>query len=155
MKKLWIFLALVVLVATQVAVLSSFSSISEYTWADESVTVVISKLVYAHLRVKVSISAVGNSGTVLLFSNGTQKVIPASSSYTFSVAMPNSGFFGGSFSTQSEAINLSDDHPINVAFLSNGTFTQTPYWETDKVSVYWFTVQGNAHIAVEGMGAGF
>jgi hypothetical protein len=43
MKKLRIFLFLVVLVATQVAVLSAFHPIAEHTVSDEDVTVVISK----------------------------------------------------------------------------------------------------------------
>jgi len=165
MKKLWIFLILVVLVATQVAVLASFRPIVEHTVSDEPVTVVISKLDYAHLRVQVSISA-WESDAVLVFSNGTQKQIPALSSHTFSVVMPSSGFSPGSSSFQTEGINLSDNNPIDIAFLSNRTLTQVPFsnmdWinEYSHVSAYWFTVQshagqGNVGISIRGMSAGF
>ena len=160
MKKLWIFLALVVLIATQVAVLSAFHPIVEHTASDEAMTVVISKLDYVHLRVEVSISA-WESDALLVFSNGTQKQIPASSSYKFPVVMPSSGFSPGSYGFQTDGISLSDSNPIDIAFLSNRTLTQVPYsnidWanEYSHVSAYWFTVQGPAGISVKGMGAGF
>jgi hypothetical protein len=160
MKKLWIFLALVVLIATQIAVLSAFHPIVEHTVSDEAMTVVIAKLDYAHLQVKVSISA-WESDALLVFSNGTQKQIPASSSYKFSVVMPSSGFSPGSSSFQADGISLSDKNPIDIAFFSNRTLTQVPYsnlnWvnEYSRVSVYCFTVQGQAGISVEGLGAGF
>ncbi|MDR1992522.1 MAG: hypothetical protein LBQ98_03340 [Nitrososphaerota archaeon] len=160
MKKLWILLALVVLITTQIAILSSVYPISEHGSSDESepMTVFISKMNYASLRVNIDIVTLMDP-VVLLFPNGTQIEIPTSSSYTFSVVMPHSGFSFGSYSTQSPFMNLSDDHPINVEFLSNRTFD--PYWKpsSDKYvssdSMYWFTIQGPAGIAVKGIGAGF
>jgi hypothetical protein len=75
MKKLWLLLALVVIVASQVAVLSSFHSINTYTWANGSTAVVISKAAYATLRVEIEIIPQvlnGHSNTTLIFPNGTQ-----------------------------------------------------------------------------------
>jgi hypothetical protein len=161
MKKSWIIFALVILVATQLTVLSLFYPTATRTYADEPVTVVISKLNSTSLRVEVGIDSL-ESNVVLLFSNGTQKEVPAFSRYTFSVVMPKSGLYIGSYGFQSEGINLSDNQPVDVEFLSNCTLTQTPYSNTNwinqdypRISVYCFTVQGNAIISVEGMGAGF
>jgi len=161
MKKLWVILALVVLIATQLAVLSSFQPISVLAFTDSGpVTVVISKADYAHLRAKISISAVGwDSDAVLLFPNDTQITIPALSQYTFSIVMPSSGFSPGSFNFGTEGINLSDNHPIDVEVLSNRTLTQTlcSYldFSSGRVSVFWFTVEGDAVVSIEGLGAGF
>ncbi|MCL2135358.1 MAG: hypothetical protein FWH37_07400 [Candidatus Bathyarchaeota archaeon] len=151
---------MIVLIATQIAILSSIYPISERGSSDasEPVTVFISKMNYASLRVKVDVTT-WLDPAVLLFSNGTQIEIPASSTYTFSVVMPHNGFSFGSYNTQSRFMNLSDDHPINVEFLSN--YTLNPYWElpsneyVSSDSMYWFTVQGQANIAVMGIGAGF
>ncbi|MCL2257842.1 MAG: hypothetical protein FWC14_06620 [Candidatus Bathyarchaeota archaeon] len=154
-------MALVLLVALQIIVVSSFQPIVARTCTDESVTVVISKLGSVHLRVEVSITAL-ESNVVLLFSNGTQKEVPAFSLYTFSVIMPRSGFYLGSYGFQSEGITLSDNQPVDVEFLSNCTLTQTPYSNMDwlgqdypRVSVYCFTVTGSAMVSVEGMSAVF
>jgi hypothetical protein len=161
LKKSWLIMALIMLVAIQLVVLSSFQPIVARTYTDESVTVVISKLNSAYLRVEVSITALG-SDVVLLFSNGTQKEVPAFSLYKFSVVMSRSEFYLGSYSFQSEEITLSDNQPIAVAFLANRALAQTPYSNIDwmsqgypRVSVYCFTVQGCASVSVEGIGVGF
>jgi hypothetical protein len=95
---------------------------------------------------------------VLVFSNGTQKQIPASSSYNFLVVLPSSGFSPGSSSYQADGINLSDSNPIDVEFISTRTLTHFSLDAANRyshVSVYWFTVQGQASVSVKGMGAGF
>jgi len=165
MKKLWLLLALVILVASQVAVLSSFHSINTNTWANGSTVVVISKADYAHLRVEIDITHqvfMGQSNTTLIFPNGTQIEIPAVAQYKFSVILPSSGPSPGSFGIQSEGINISDNHPIDVEFLSNSTDFQSLYSRIDwsfspysRISVYWFIIQGNAMVSVQGYGAGF
>jgi len=165
MKKLWLLLALIVIVACQVAVLSSFQSINTNTWANGSTTVVISKAAYAHLRVEIDIIPqvyMGQSNTTLIFPNGTQIEIPAVTHYKFSVILPSNGPFPGSFGIQSEGINIADNHPIDVEFLSNSTVFQSLYSRIDwsappysRISVYWFIVQGNAMVSIQGYGAGF
>ena len=102
----------------------------------------------------------GQSNTTLIFPNNTQIEIPAH--YKFSVILPSSGPSPGSFGIQLEGINISDNHPIDVEFLSNSTVFQNPYFSIDwkappysRVSVYWFTVQGNAIVSIQGYGAGF
>jgi hypothetical protein len=165
MKKLWLLFALVVIVASQVAVLSSFHSINTNTWANGSTAVVISKADYAHLRVEIDITHqvfMGQSNITLIFPNGTQIEIPAVDHYKFSVILPSSGPSPGSFGIQSEGINISDNHPIDVEFLSNSTDFQSLYSRIDwsfspysRISVYWFIIQGNAMVSVQGYGAGF
>jgi hypothetical protein len=165
MKKLWLLFALVVIVASQVAVLSSFNSINTNTWANGSTAVVISKADYAHLRVEIDIVPqvfMGQSNTTLIFPNGTQIEIPAVDHYKFSVILPSSGPSPASFEIQSEGINISDNHPIDVEFLSNSTNFQSLYSRIDwsfspysRISVYWFIIQGNAMVSIQGYGAGF
>lgn len=161
MKKLWVLLALVVIVASQVAVLSSFQSINTNTPASGSTAVVISKASYASLRVEISIISQSKT-TTLIFPNGTQIEIPAVNHYKFSVILPSSGPSIGSFSSQLEGSNISDNHPIDVEFLSNSTVFQNSYYSIDwkaqpysRISVYWFTLQGNAMVSIQGYGARF
>ena len=160
MKKLWLLFALVVIVASQVAVLSSFQSINTNTPASGSTTVVVSKASYASLRVEINI--ISQSNTTLIFPNGTQIEIPAVNHYKFSVILPSSGPSIGSFSSQLEGSNISDNHPIDVEFLSTSTVFQSIYYSIDwkaqpysRISVYWFTLQGNAMVSIQGYGAIF
>jgi len=169
MKKLLLLLALVVIVASEIAVLSSFhtintNNISTNNWTSGSTVVVISKADYAYLRVEIEIIPpvlMGQSQTVLIFPNGTQIEIPTVEHYTFSVILPSNGFSPGSFGIQSEGINISDNHPIDVELLSNSTVFQSLYSRIDwtvppysRISVYWFLVQGNALVNIQGYGVG-
>jgi hypothetical protein len=160
MKKLWVLLALVVLIAAHIAILSSIHPIYEHgsSYGSESMFVCISKMDYASLRVKVDI-VTHMEPAVLLFPNGTQIEIPAASDYTFSVVMSHNGFFFGSSSFQGRFVNLSDDQPINVEFVSGSYFgpdlEQSNNEYGPRYSIYWFTIQGNATVLVRGIGAGF
>ena len=165
MKKLWVLLALIIIVSSQVAVLSSFHSLDVNTWAGDSTTVVISKAAYAHLRVEIDISAQVDkqSNTTLIFPNGTSTNIPAMTHYKFSVILPSTGSNTGSFALQTEGINISNNHPIDVEFVSNNSTTfqhalsqyQTYPGLSSGISVYWFLVKGNAHVSIQGYGAAF
>jgi hypothetical protein len=168
MKKLWLLLALVIILAVQVAVLSSFRTINVNTWANGSTAVVISKASYANLRVEIDIIPQvynGQSNTTLIFPNGTQTEIPAVAHYKFSVKLSSTGPSYGSFAIQSLGINLSDNHPIDAEFVSNSTdlprllslnqFPETTYPGIDsRISVYWFLIQGNAQVSIQGYGVG-
>jgi hypothetical protein len=165
MKKLWLLFAFVVIVASEVAVLSSFHSVNTNTWANGSTAVVISKADFVHLRVEIDIipqGIMGQSQTSLVFPNGTQIEISAVAYYTFSVILSSSGSFPApNFAIQSEGINISGDHPIDVEFLSNSTVFESSYSLIDwtappysRISVYWFLVQGNAQVSIQGYGAG-
>ncbi len=164
MNKLWLLFAMVVIVASQVAILSSFHSVNANTWVNGSTVVVISKINYANLRVEIDIMPqvlMGQSQTSLIFQNGTQIAISAEPHYKFSVTLPSTGWSSGIFGIQSEGINISNNHPIDVQFLSNSTifqeinsridWTVPPY---SAISVYWFIVQGNAQVTIQGYGVG-
>jgi hypothetical protein len=167
MKKLWVLLALIIIVASQVAVLSSFHSFNANTWAGDSTAVVISKAAYAHLRVEIDIIPQvinGQSNTTLIFPNGTSTKIPAEMHYKFSVILPSTGPNAGSFALQTEGINISNNHPIDVEFISNSstTFQQvlsqyqtSPGFSSGIFSVYWFLVKGNAQVSIQGYGVAF
>ena len=156
-------LALIIIVASQVAILSSFHSFNANTWAKDSTTVVISKAAYAHLRVEIDIIPQvlnGQSNTTLIFPNGTSTKIPAVTHYKFSVILPSTRPVAGSFTSfQIEGINISNNHPIDVEFISNSaTFQrvlsqyQTFSGFSSGISVYWFLVQGNAQVKIQGYG---
>jgi hypothetical protein len=168
MKKLWLLFALVVIVASQFAVLSSFHSINSNTWTSVNgfTAVVISKTAYATLRVEVDIIPQvinGQANTTILFQNGTQTEIPAVAHYKFSIFLPSSGLIAGSFGTQFEGVNISDKHPTDVEFLSNSTdfsafqriLSDYQSTESARFSVNWFLLQGNAIISLQGYGASF
>ena len=149
--------------ASQVAVLYSFHSFNANTWAVDSTTVVISKAAYAHLRVEIDIIPQvfnGQTNTTLIFPNGTSTRIPAVEHYKFSIILPSTGQFAGSFGLQTEGINISDNHPIDVEFISNNSTTlqqvlsqfQTYPGFSSGISVYWFLVQGNAQVSIQGYG---
>ncbi len=163
MKKLWLLLALIIIVSSQVAVLSSFHSLDVNTWAGDSTTVVISKAANAHLRVEIDIFAQvinRQSNTTLIFPNGTSTNVPAMTHYKFSVILPRTGSNTGSFALQTEGINISNNHPIDVEFVSNSSTTfqqvlsqyQTYTGSSVGISVYWFLVQGNAQVSIQGYG---
>jgi hypothetical protein len=163
MKKLWLLLALIIILASQVAVLSSFHSFNVNTWAVDSTTVVISKAAYAHLRAEIDIIPQvlnGQTNTTLIFPNGTSTKIPAVAHYKFSVILPSTGSNTGSFGLQTEGINISNNHPIDVEFVSNSNSTlqqvlsqyQTYPGFSSGISVYWFLVQGNAQVSIQGYG---
>ncbi len=163
MKKLWLLFALIIVVASQVAVLSSFHSFNVNTWAVDSTTVVISKAGYAHLRVEIDIIPQilnGQTNTTLIFPNGTSTKVPVVAHYKFSVILPSTGPFTGSFGLQTEGINISDNHPIDVEFVSNNSTNlqqvlsqyQTYPGFSSGISVYWFIVQGNAQVSIQGYG---
>lgn len=168
MKKLWLLLALIVILAVQVAVVASFHTIDVNAYANGPTAVVISKAAYSSLRVEIDIIPQvynGQSNTTLIFPNGTQTEIPAVAHYKFSVKLSSSGPSYGSFAIQSLGINLSDNHPIDAEFVSNSTgltqllaFNQFPetYPGLDsRISVYWFLIQGNAQVSIQGYGVGF
>lgn len=163
MKKLWLLLALIIIVASQVAFLSSFHSINANAFVVDSTAVVISKAAYAHLRVEIDIIPQifnGQSNTTLIFPNGTSTKIPAITHYKFSVILPRTGPITGNFALQTEGINLSTNHPINAEFVSNSSNAlkqalsqyQTYPGSSIGISVYWFIVQGNAQVSIQGYG---
>ena len=164
MKKLWLLLALIIIVASQVAILSSFHSFNANTWAKDSTTVVISKAAYAQLRVEIDIIPQvlnGQSNTTLIFPNGTSTKIPAVTHYKFSVILPSTRPVAGSFTSfQIEGINISNKNPIDVEFVSNSNIDfqqalsqyQNYPGSSSGISVYWFLVQGNAQVSIQGYG---
>jgi hypothetical protein len=142
MKKLWLLLILVVIVACQVAVLSSFHSINTNTWANGSTAVVISKAAYAHLKVEICVNPyvfMGKSQTTLIFPNGTQTEIPTGTDYKFSLTLPSSGPSPGSFAIQSAGIDISDNPPdrcgVFVKQYRLPTFPTNPLPISNKHSV--------------------
>lgn len=159
MKKVWLLVVLVVIVAVQATFLSSFHSINMNTYTTGSNSaVIVSKANYVFLRVQIDIYpqiSEGQSQTMLLFPNGTQTKI--SSFFRILVIMPITGYFLGSFAAGSEGVNISDDHPIDAEVVSNVTsnflsYGLSPPYVPNEVSVYGFIIQGYAQITITGYG---
>lgn len=158
MKKVWLLVVLIVIVALQATFLSSFHSINMNTYTiGSNSAVIVSKANYVFLRVQIDIYpqiSEGQSQTMLLFPNGTQTKI--SSFFRILVIMPITGYSFGSFAVGSEGINISDDHPIDAEIVSNVTsdfsYGLAPPYIPNEVSVYWFVIQGYAQISITGYG---
>jgi len=170
MKKIWIIFTLTVIIVAQVAFISSFHSVSEHSYVSDTSAVIISKLNYATLRTTIHISlkhGLDEPSVFLIFPNGTQ--IELNDDYTMNVFLPRSGDLFGSYSIGSSlgmsensdeysTLRLSHKNPIDidvVSLPSNFLLRLTDDKLTahfDYVDIYWFKIQGEANIQVNGHG---
>ncbi|MCW4016094.1 MAG: hypothetical protein NWF06_06975 [Candidatus Bathyarchaeota archaeon] len=168
MKKVWLLFVLTVIIAAQLTFTSAFHSASEHCYVSGTSGVFVSKLNYASMRATIYISLSYKSAPVLLiFPNGTQ--IEITDNYTLDLFLPRSGDVLGSYSTGTalgispasgdyQMLSLSHNHPIDVdvvtlpssflPWLDDGIFPE--YFE--NIDVYWFKIQGEANIHIDGYG---
>ncbi|WGM89250.1 MAG: hypothetical protein IAX21_07570 [Candidatus Bathyarchaeota archaeon] len=170
MKKIWIIFTLTVIIVAQVAFISSFHSVSEHSYVSDTSAVIISKLNYATLRTTIHISlkhGLAEPSVFLIFPNGTQ--IEINDDYTLDVFLPRSGDLFGSYSTGTMlglsdnsdgylTLRLSHKSPIDIDVISLPS--DFLLWLTDDkltrysdyVDIYWFKIQGEANIHINGHG---
>jgi hypothetical protein len=156
----------VVIIAAQVTFLYSFRSISTSVSTDVSGTsaVVVSKLKCAYMSASIHIWLPDfDSSVLLIFPNGTQREI-IQPVYSIEVLLPRSGGFSGDYDTgtivgTSDAypdLKFSRNRPIRVDVVPNVSDNFLNWYDdTDHskyVDVYWFKIQGNAHVVVSGDG---
>ena len=165
MKKTWLIFALVVIIAAQVTYLHSFRSISTSMYTDVHGTsaIVVSKLKYAYTSASIQITLLDiDSSVLLIFPNGTQKEI-LQYFYPIEVLLPRSGGFSGDYDTKTilgtdayPNLKLSRNHPILVNIVPNVSDNFLDwYYDSDHskyIDVYWFKIQGDAHVQVSGDG---
>ncbi|MCW4009463.1 MAG: hypothetical protein NWF05_02435 [Candidatus Bathyarchaeota archaeon] len=167
MKKAWLLLVLILVIATQWTFLSAFHSVSESQITNETSAVVISKANYAFMRAHIEIfpeyivnytaQTLQQANVTLTFQDGSQKQI--TENYAFDVFLTRTASHFGSISavTPGYSILISDDHPINAAVMSNVsedffTYGVGSSYLLDRIDVYWFKIEGDAHVSISGYG---
>ena len=166
MKKTWLIFALVVIIAAQVTFLYSFRSFSTSMSTDvhETSAVVVSKLKFAYLSASIRITLLDfNSPVLLIFPNGTQKEI-IQPIYSIDVLLPRNGDFSGDYDTGTilgtsdayPALKLTRNHPIFVNIVPDVSDNFLNWYDDSDhskyIDVYWFKIQGDAHVIVSGDG---
>jgi len=175
MKKIWLILALTVIIVAQVTFMSSFHSTFTHSYVSGTSAVVVSKMKYAYARVSIDIlSSHFNSTVTLTFPNGTQQEITGHS-YTMEVFLPRTGDFLGNDAigtiitttpnspTDSDydslpRISLSSKHPVDADVVQNipsnflSWYDNPNYEFYNKIDVFWFEIQGEANIFISGSG---
>ncbi|MFI5419533.1 MAG: hypothetical protein ACHQ1H_01055 [Nitrososphaerales archaeon] len=164
--KLWLFVALVVVILGQLTVLSSFFHSFETDGFLYGTSVVeISKMNYVYGWASITVSnPFGTSSPVIVqFANGTQ--IPVNSTYTFEMKFPRTGdcFCNGASGLFGTTVYVNESQPIVAAVLTNVSSSMvdairqsgsaTPY--NGLFDFYWFTIQGESSLTLNGYGVSY
>lgn len=161
MNKLLILLVLVVIIVAQYTFLSSFFAVSTTSMSFRTINasgtsaVIVAKVDYVSVRVKFEVIAEPGRTALIQFSDRSQ--INVTSSYIFEVFLPKTDAFVENFaSTAPGEILLSKNKPVGFAVVANITdsyFTNTLSPDSSSmITLYWFKVQGNAHVGAHGFG---
>ena len=170
MKKSWLLLILVIIIAAQVTFIASFRNTSAHSSVSGTSAVVVSKLKYAYMKATIQIFPDFNSSVLLIFPNGTDLEITWPS-YSMTVFLPRSGDHLGDYETGvalgtdpaswfDATLSLSRDRPIDVDVVPNVSDNFLRWYYDDMFSrdhsthidLYWFKIQGDAHVHVSGDG---
>jgi len=163
MKKAWLIFALVLVVSTQLVVLSSFHDVEVNTFASGNSVVGVYKWDYVQGSLYVSIMPIplnGSSSVRLVFPNGTAISI-GSSGYSFLFPLPRTGDVLGNGAI-SGPLAISQSQPLNVTvFQSVGNVTSyvdnlegVANQSLMPIDVYVLVVYGEAQVSVSGFGIG-
>lgn len=175
MKKIWLIFILVLVIGTQVTVISSFRSEFTSSYVSDTSAVVVSKMKYAYAKASIHIlrSHSSSSPLTLTFPNGTQQEI-TDSSYTIKLFLPRTGDFVGTFAINTlltttpnsptdsadslPRLTLSSQHPLDLDVVQHipsnflSWYGNPNYDHNNKIDVFWFTIQGEANIFITGTG---
>ena len=163
-RKVWLFVLLIVIIISQLTVLSSFFHPIEtqgFGICCNSV-VVISKMSYVYGWVSIDIQgATSGQPATLQFSNGS--MISLTSEYKFEIRLPRTGDFSGNAGVDAYGVNLSESQPIGAVVLSNSSsFEISTLPSTTTIneglfsySVYWFIIKGYSQVSITGYGVAY
>lgn len=175
MKKIWLLFILVLVIVSQVTVISSFHTAFASSYVSDTSAVVVSKMKYAYAKASIHIlrSHSSSSPLTLTFPNGTQQEI-TDHSYSIDLFFPRTGDFVGTFSINTlltttpnsptdsadslPRLTLSSQNPLDldvVQHIPNNflAWHGNPNYDYDnKIDVFWFTIQGEANIFITGTG---
>jgi hypothetical protein len=167
MKTTWIALALVLVVAGQLIVLSSFHEINgQQGFSESNAVITVAKLSYVNARITLSVFPMVNNGTSnveIIFPNGSSTNLTSTngatpSVYTKTFSLPrtgdNFGNEGGDMSGGNNSISLSQDTPFVFSLKLDVNDPQS-YFLTHSVQdmqVSTYIVYGRASISISGYG---
>ena len=161
MNKIWIVLALILVIAGQVLVLSFFHEVDDYGFAANNAVITVAKWNYVDASVTLSIQPMVDNGTSnveIVLSNGT--IFNLTSSYgsmpkTFTQIFhfPRTGDFLANAAAGNEPLSLSQDKPLTVAISPDVSNVQDyisslPLSNVQNVEIFNFIVYGEAQISV-------
>lgn len=166
MKTTWIALALVLVVAGQLIVLSSFHEVNEQQgFSNSNAVITIAKLNYVDARVTITILPVpttgstnGTSNVEIVFPDGTTLNLTSPLQvYSKTFSFPRTGYELGNteegVSAGNNSVSLSQDAPLVVSFKFNVNDPQSyvlPSKPDSTVQISTFMIYGAATVAVSG-----
>jgi hypothetical protein len=177
-RKAWLFVIFAVIIFAQITVLNSFfHPFNSQGFAYNTSIVEIGKMSYVYGWASITVAGptgVGHlaNGTevklnpIIQFSNGTQ--ITVNSTFTLKMVFPwtascftCNGATGLSGNNGQELTSLDTNHPIVVAIVTNASsffISNMPASGSTMDSLfqfYWFTIQGDASVSVNGYGVAY
>ena len=175
MKKALIIFSLILIIAVQWTIISSFKSDITTSHTAGTRFVVASKLNYFSMRAYIQIYPGQHPGAepvFVTFSNGSQ--LELTERYSIQVFLPKSGSINGDFhfnkilsltpisENEFAQISLSHSKPMDVDVISDVSDDFLSwYYEPfhpdvdvqDEIDIYWLKVEGDATVSISGYGA--
>lgn len=165
MRRAWLILLLILVISSQLALLSAFHGVEAGGFATGDSVIVVGKWDYAQGSVRVSITPQllpnGTARAEVVFPNGTAVDISYPSygqSYSFTYRLPRTGDCFCSGAVSGGPVSLSQSHPLNVTIAQD--VSDIPAYLTEVNSVgggmqpvidtYAFVVYGEASVYVSG-----
>jgi hypothetical protein len=172
-RKAWLFVIFAIIIFAQITILDSFFhpfQVSQLTYSNSIVEIGKMSYVYGWATITVG----GPSGTgqlpngtevrlnpIIQFTNGTQIVV--NSTFTFKMVFPRtggcfacSGATGLSGNNGQSLATLDPNHPIVAALITNvssyfiSTMPTSGSTADDLFQFYWFAIQGDASVSLNG-----
>jgi len=154
--KIWLLVAVTLVIVVQIAVLSEFRSISEAGYATNVSVVDITKQNYVYARLIVSVTPSVNE-TIVIFQNGTQVTVPPFQTESFTIVMARTGDFFGNGAAAVNGLSISQSQPIAAGVMSNytstsGNFDLSQLTNIPNADVYLLIIKGYADVSIQGYG---
>lgn len=171
MNKTVIVLALILIIAGQLIVLSSFHEVSSEGTSETNAVITVAKLNYVDARVTIAIAPMpptsstnGATNVEIVFPNGTTLNLASSNwgapkAYTKTFSFPRTGdaigITGADSSSGYNSISLTSKQPLTITTHFNVNDTQNYVLHSNEnFDVYTFIIYGQAEISISGYGMG-
>jgi hypothetical protein len=168
MNKTVIVLALILIIAGQLIILSSFHEANAKGHSETNAIITIAKLNYVDARINLSILPLGSndiSSVKIIFPNGTAVNLTATNggkppeiyTETFSLSRTGDaiGITGADSSSGYNSISLTSKQPLTITSHFNVNDTQNYVLHSNEnFDVYTFIIYGWAEISISGYGMG-
>lgn len=168
MNKTWIALALILMIAGQLIVLSSFHKVDGSGSSETNAVITVAKLSYVDARVTLSIFPMVSNGTStveIIFPNGTTINLTTTNGalpeiYTETFSFPRTGdslgLTGEQLGNGLVSVSLSQDEPLTITtfFDVNDTnsYDLSRLSYSGNIDLYTFVIYGRAEISISGYG---